>query len=75
MASTGRRLCYAPKSSDDLAIALRPILATLKRCKDAKGLKQRLAAWSLKVAEYEHQLKAIDEAHKTFVDDAEGQQT
>ena len=58
---------YAPKSSNDPAIALQPILATPKRCKDAKELKERLTAWSLKAAEYEHQFKAIDEAQKIFV--------
>ena len=30
-------------------------------------MKERLTAWSLKVAEYEHQFKAIDEAQKTFM--------
>ena len=40
----------APKSSNDPAIALQPILATPKRCKDAKELKERLTAWSLKSA-------------------------
>ena len=58
---------YALKSSNDPAFALQPILASLKRCKDAKEFKERLTAWSLKVAEYEHQFKAIDEAQKTFV--------
>ena len=58
---------HAPKSSNDPATALRPILATPKRCKDAKELKERLTAWSLKVAEYEHQFKVIDEAQKIFV--------
>ena len=58
---------YAPKSSNDPAIALQPILATPKRCKDAKEVKERLTAWSLKVAEYEHQFKRIDEAQKIFV--------
>ena len=58
---------YAPKSSNDLAIALQPTLATPKRRKDAKELKERLAAWSLKVAEYEHQFKTNDEAQKIFV--------
>ena len=28
---------------------------------------ERLTAWPLKVAEYEHQFKAIDEAQKIFV--------
>ena len=56
-----------PVSSNDHTIALQPILATPKRRKDAKQLKERLTAWSLKVAEYEHQFKAIDEAQKTFV--------
>ena len=58
---------FALKSSNDPAIALQPILATPKRCKDAKELKERLTAWSLKMAEYEHQLKAMDEAQKTTV--------
>ena len=57
----------APKSSNDLATALQPILVTPKRCKDAKELKERLTVWSLKVAEYEHQFKTIDEAQKIFV--------
>ena len=57
---------HAPKSSNDPATALQPILATPKKCKDAK-LKERLTAWSLKVAEYEHQFKVIDEARKMFV--------
>ena len=34
----------APKSSNDPAIALKHILATPKRCKDAKELKERLTA-------------------------------
>ena len=58
---------YAPKSSSDPATALPPILATPQRCKDAKELNERLTAWSLKVAEYEYQLKAIDETQKIFV--------
>ena len=57
----------APKSSNDPAIALQPILATPKRCKDATELKERLTAWSLKVAEYEHQFQTIDEAQKIFL--------
>ena len=56
---------YAPKLSNDPAIALQPMLA--KRCKDAKELKERLRAWSLKVTECEHQFKTIDEAQKIFV--------
>ena len=52
--------------SNDPAIALPPIFATPK-CKDAKELKERLTAWSLKVAEYEHQFKTSDEAQKIFV--------
>ena len=52
---------YAPKSSNDPAIALQPKPATPKRCKDAKELKERLTAWSLKVAEYEHQFKVCAE--------------
>ena len=58
---------YAPKSSNDLAIALQPTLATPKRCKDPKELKEKLTAWSQKVAEYEHQFKTIREAQKIFV--------
>ena len=58
---------HAPKSSNDPAIALQPTHATPKRCKDAKELNERLAAWTKRVAEYEHQLKAIDEAQNTFV--------
>ena len=58
---------YAPKSSNDPAIALQPELATPKKCKDAKELKERLTAWSLKVVDYEHQFKVIDEAQKIFV--------
>ena len=58
---------YASKSPKDPAFALQPTLATPKRCKDAKELRERPTAWSLKLAEFEHQLKAIDEAQKTFV--------
>ena len=58
---------YAPKSSNDPAIELQPIFATPKRCKDAKELKERLAAWSLKAVEYEHQFKTIDKAQNMFV--------
>ena len=28
---------------------------------------EKFPAWSLKVAEYEHQFKVVDEAQKTFV--------
>ena len=58
---------YAPKSSNDPPIALKHILATSKRCKDAKELKERLTAWSLKVTENEHQFKTIGEVWKIFV--------
>ena len=58
---------YAPKSSNDPAIALQLILATPKRCKDTKEFKERLTAWSLKVAEYEHQFKTTHEAQKIFL--------
>ena len=57
----------ASKSSNDLAIALQPFLVTPKRCNDAKELKERLTAWSWKVAEYEHKFKTIDEAQMIFV--------
>ena len=30
-------------------------------------MKEKLTAWSLKVAEYEHQLKVFDDSQKTFV--------
>ena len=40
---------YAPKSSNDPAIALQAILARPKRCKDAKDLKERLTAESGRV--------------------------
>ena len=58
---------HAPKSSNDPAPALQPILATPDRCKGAKELKEKLTAWSLKVAEHEHQFKVIDEPQKIFV--------
>ena len=59
---------YAPKSSNDpAAISLQLILATPKKCKDAKELKERFTAWTLKVAESQHQLKVINEAQKIFV--------
>ena len=32
-----------------------------------RSLKERLTAWSLKLAEYEHQFKVIDEAQKIFL--------
>ena len=43
------------------------ILATPQSCQDAKELKEKLTAWSLKVAKYEHLFKVMDEAQKTFV--------
>ena len=58
---------YAPKSSNDPAVALQPILATPERCKDAEELKEKCTAWSLKVSEYEHHFKVIDAAQKTVV--------
>ena len=57
----------APNSSNDPPTALQPIPSTLQRCKDAKEMKEKLKAWSLKVAEYEHRFKVIDEAQKTSV--------
>ena len=51
---------YAPKSSNDPAIALQSILA------DAQKMQGR-TAWSLKVAEHKHQFKTIEEAQKTVV--------
>ena len=57
---------YAPKSSNDPATLLLE-LATLKKCKDGEELKEKVTAWSLKVAQCEHQLKEIDEAQRTFV--------
>ena len=38
-----------------------------KMCKDAKELKERRTACSLKVTEHEHQFKAIDEGQKVVV--------
>ena len=58
---------YAPKSSNDSTLALQPTRAPPKRCIDARELKEKLTAWSLKVAEYEHQFKVIDDAQNTFV--------
>ena len=58
---------YAHKSSNDPAVALQPVLATPSRCKHAKEWKEKLMAWTLGVARYEHQFKATDEAQKTFV--------
>ena len=58
---------YAPKSLNDPAMALQPTLSTPTRCKDAKECKEKLKAWSLKVAEFEHQFKVVGEAQKTFV--------
>ena len=65
MASIGRRQCaqVVERPSDSAAAKL----ATPKRCKDAKELKERLTAWSLKVAEYERHFKVIEEAQKIFV--------
>ena len=40
---------YAPKSSNDPAVALQPTLATPRRCKDAKEMEEKLMAWSLNV--------------------------
>ena len=64
---------YAPKSSNDPAVALKPILATRK---DAKELKERLTAWSLKVAECPVQNDGRGtEDIRGEGDDAEGHQT
>ena len=41
--------------------------ATPRRCKDAQELKEKLTAWSLKVAEDEHHIKVNDAAKETFV--------
>ena len=38
-----------------------------EKCEDAEELKERLTAWPLKVAAYEHPFKVIDEAQKMFV--------
>ena len=40
------------------------LLASPIRCKDAREWKEKLTAWSLNVAEYEHQFKVIDEAKR-----------
>ena len=60
-------IAHKSESSKDPAIAQQHKLATPKKCKDAKELKERLTAWSLKVAENAHQFKTIDEAQKMFV--------
>ena len=52
----------APKSSNDPTIVPQPTLATPKKCKDAKELKEKHGQ-----AEYEHQFKVIDDAQKTFM--------
>ena len=77
-ASTGWTVTRPKSSNDPSHSAAIHTCDNLKRCKDTKELKERLTAWSLKVVEYEHQLKASDEAQKTLVvegDDAEGHQT
>ena len=58
---------HALKSSNDPALALQPMVAIPERCSDAKELKEKRTAWSLKVAECEQQFKAIDEAQRSFV--------
>ena len=57
---------YAPKSSNDPAIALQLILATPKRCNDAKELKERLTAWSLKVADAKRHQAGIPDGTEKF---------
>ena len=65
MASIGPRLCaQVVERPGDSAAAY--TYGHPKRCKDAKKLKERVTAWSLKVAEYEHQFKTTDEAQKIF---------
>ena len=64
MASIGRRLCAQ--------VVKRPGDSAAAHTRDAqevqgKELKERLTPWSLKVAEYEHQFKTIDEAQKIFL--------
>ena len=57
----------APKSSDDPAAALQPILPTHpKDARMQRKLKETLTGWSSQAVEYEHQFKVIDEAQKTF---------
>ena len=66
MAGSGRRFCaQVVERPSDSAAAFS--CDAQKRCKDAKELKKRLTAWSLKVPEYEHQFKMIDEVQKIFV--------
>ena len=56
---------FSPNSSSDPAIALQPILATPRRWKDAEEFKEKLTAWSLKVAEKEHLFEENNgEAHQ-----------
>ena len=57
-------------SSNDPALALHLIPATPKRCKDSKEVKERLTAWSLRVAEDEHDNDHADsETDTTMPDD------
>ena len=65
MASTGRRICAQIVERPSNSATTRTCDA--KKCKDAKELKERLTAWSLKVVDHEHQFKVIDEAQKIFV--------
>ena len=62
-ALVGGHVC---KSSSDPAVAPQPFLATPKRCKDEKELKEKLTALSLMDAEYEKRFQEIDEAQKMF---------
>ena len=64
MASIGRRLCaqVVERPGDSAAAHTRD-----SREVHAKELKERLTAWSLKVAEYEYQFKTVDEAQKISV--------
>ena len=64
VASIGRRLCaqVVERPGDSAAAET----SDTQGCKEAKEVKEGLTTWSLTVAEYEHQFKAIDDAHKTY---------
>ena len=65
MASIGRRLrAQVVERPGDSAAAHTCYAQVVQGCVGVEG---KLTVWSLKVAEYEHQFKTIDEAQKIFV--------
>ena len=65
MASIGRRLCaqVVERPGDSAAAHTRDAQEVQGR----EGAEGKATAWPLKVAEYEHQFKTINEAQKIFV--------